>query len=34
MSETTYNVIAPEARVPVKTWTKGVQLEDAARQQC
>jgi tRNA-splicing ligase RtcB (3'-phosphate/5'-hydroxy nucleic acid ligase) len=33
MSETTYNVIAPEHGVPVKAWTKGVPLEDAARQQ-
>ena len=31
MSEMTYNVIAPETGVPVKTWTKGVPLEDAAR---
>jgi tRNA-splicing ligase RtcB (3'-phosphate/5'-hydroxy nucleic acid ligase) len=33
MRETTYNVIAPEHGVPVKAWTKGVPLEDAARQQ-
>jgi tRNA-splicing ligase RtcB (3'-phosphate/5'-hydroxy nucleic acid ligase) len=33
MPETTYNVIAPETGVPVKTWTKGVPLEDAARKQ-
>jgi tRNA-splicing ligase RtcB (3'-phosphate/5'-hydroxy nucleic acid ligase) len=33
MSETTYNVIAPETGVPVKAWTKGVPLEDAARKQ-
>src|SRR5438309_1252256 len=33
MSETTYNVIAPESGVPVKSWTKGVPLEDAARNQ-
>src|SRR5436190_8853421 len=33
MSETTYNVIAPESGVPVKTWTKGVPLEDSARKQ-
>ena len=33
MSETTYNVIAQDAGVPVKAWTKGVPLEDAARQQ-
>ena len=31
MAETTYNVIAPESGVPVKAWTKGVSLEDAAR---
>src|SRR3954452_25189252 len=33
MSETSYNVFAPESGVPVKAWTKGVQLEDQARQQ-
>jgi tRNA-splicing ligase RtcB len=33
MSENTYNVIAPASGVPVKAWTKGVPLEDAARQQ-
>jgi len=33
MSEHKYNVIAPEHGVPVKAWTKGVQLEDAARKQ-
>ncbi len=33
MSETTYNMITPETGVPVKAWTKGVPLEDAARQQ-
>ena len=33
MSETTYNVIATEAGVPVKAWTKGVPLEDSARKQ-
>jgi tRNA-splicing ligase RtcB len=33
MSEITYNVIAPENGVPVKAWTKGVPLEDAARKQ-
>ena len=31
--ETAYNVFAPEKGVPVKTWTKGVPLEDAARAQ-
>ena len=29
MSETTYNVFAPERGLPVKAWTKGVPLEDA-----
>lgn len=33
MSETTYNLIAPDHGVPVKAWTKGVPLEDAARKQ-
>lgn len=33
MSETTYNMITPETGVPVKAWTKGVPLEDQARQQ-
>jgi tRNA-splicing ligase RtcB len=33
MSESTYNVLASEGGVPVKAWTKGVPLEDAARQQ-
>src|SRR6266700_2836945 len=33
MSETTYNVFAPEHGVPVKAWTKGVPLEDVARTQ-
>jgi tRNA-splicing ligase RtcB len=33
MPETTYNVIAPENGVPIKAWTKGVQLEDEARKQ-
>jgi tRNA-splicing ligase RtcB len=33
MSQTNYNVIASEGAVPVKAWTKGVQLEDQARQQ-
>jgi tRNA-splicing ligase RtcB len=33
MSETTYNVIAPENGMPVKTWTKGVPLDDSARKQ-
>jgi tRNA-splicing ligase RtcB (3'-phosphate/5'-hydroxy nucleic acid ligase) len=33
MSETPYNVIASEKGVPIKAWTKGVPLEDQARQQ-
>jgi tRNA-splicing ligase RtcB len=33
MSEHKYNLITPEHGVPVKAWTKGVQLEDAARKQ-
>src|SRR5271169_1419202 len=33
MTENTYNVIKPDTGVPIKAWTKGVPLEDAARQQ-
>src|SRR5467141_5431322 len=33
MTDTTYNVLKPDNGVPIKAWTKGVQLEDAARQQ-
>jgi tRNA-splicing ligase RtcB len=33
MTDNTYNVIKPENGVPIKAWTKGVPLEDAARQQ-
>src|SRR5260221_7258287 len=33
MSDPTYNVIVPEKGAPIKAWTKGVQLEDQARQQ-
>jgi hypothetical protein len=33
MTDNTYNVIKPDNGVPVKAWTKGVPLEDAARQQ-
>ena len=33
MPETTYNVFAPEKGVPIKAWTKGVPIEDAARKQ-
>src|SRR6204780_1984313 len=33
MSEMGYDVIAAEKGVPIKAWTRGVQLEDQARQQ-
>src|ERR687888_254007 len=33
MTDHTYNVIKPDSGVPIKAWTKGVPLEDAARQQ-
>jgi tRNA-splicing ligase RtcB (3'-phosphate/5'-hydroxy nucleic acid ligase) len=33
MNENTYNVIKPDNGVPIKAWTKGVPLEDGARQQ-
>jgi tRNA-splicing ligase RtcB len=33
MTETTYNVMKPDKGAPIKAWTKGVLLEDAARQQ-
>jgi tRNA-splicing ligase RtcB len=33
MSEATYNVLTPEIGVPIKAWTRGVPLEDAARKQ-
>ena len=33
MTDQTYNVIKPDTGVPIKAWTKGVQLEDAAREQ-
>jgi tRNA-splicing ligase RtcB len=33
MSEKPYNVITPPSGMPIKAWTKGVPLEDAARQQ-
>ncbi len=33
MSEHTYNVITPGTGVPIKAWTRGVPLEDAARNQ-
>src|SRR5712692_571326 len=31
--ETNYNVLTTENGVPIKAWTKGVQLEDQARKQ-
>src|SRR2546425_12036909 len=33
MSDKPYNVITPEKGVPIKAWTKGVPLEDAAQKQ-
>src|SRR5215472_8877190 len=33
MTEQTYNVITPDNGVPIKAWTKGVPLEDAAQKQ-
>lgn len=33
MTDDNYNVIKPDNGVPIKAWTKGVQLEDTARQQ-
>src|ERR1700704_1099407 len=33
MSEPNYNIIVPKKGVPIKAWTKGVPLEDEARQQ-
>src|SRR6185503_1392188 len=33
MTGTTYNVLKPDKGSPIKAWTKGVPLEDAARQQ-
>ncbi len=33
MTDPTYNVIQPERGVPIKAWTKGVPLEDAAQKQ-
>src|SRR5258707_2625577 len=33
MTDATYNLMMPDKGVPIKAWTKGVQLEDAARQQ-
>jgi tRNA-splicing ligase RtcB (3'-phosphate/5'-hydroxy nucleic acid ligase) len=33
MTDATYNVMKPDNGVPIKAWTMGVPLEDAARQQ-
>jgi len=33
MTDSTYNIIKPETGVPIKAWTRGVPLEDAARAQ-
>jgi tRNA-splicing ligase RtcB len=33
MPDNPYHVIKPDSGVPIKAWTKGVPLEDAARQQ-
>jgi tRNA-splicing ligase RtcB len=33
VTEHTYNVITPESGVPIKAWTKGVPLEEAAQKQ-
>src|SRR5499433_2407450 len=33
MTDATYNVIKPENGVPIKAWTKGVPLENAAQKQ-
>jgi tRNA-splicing ligase RtcB len=33
MTEKTYNVITPEKGVPIKAWTKGVPVEEAAEKQ-
>src|SRR3974390_2440496 len=33
MAESSYNLIATENAAPIKAWTKGVPLEDQARQQ-
>ena len=32
MTDTTYKMMKPDKDVPIKAWTKGVPLEDAARQ--
>jgi tRNA-splicing ligase RtcB len=33
MTERNYNIIAPDAGVPIKAWTRGVALEEAAEKQ-
>src|SRR5499425_3907619 len=33
MTENTYNVITPEKGVPIKAWTRGVPVEEAAQKQ-
>lgn len=33
MSQAAYNLITPESGVPIKAWTRGVPIEEAARQQ-
>src|SRR5262245_41750257 len=33
MSEIRYNLIKTEGGVPIKAWTRGVELQDAARKQ-
>jgi tRNA-splicing ligase RtcB len=33
MSDKNYNIITPEQGVPIKAWTRGVPLEDAAKKQ-
>ncbi|MGI8653642.1 MAG: hypothetical protein ACR2LC_00320 [Pyrinomonadaceae bacterium] len=33
MTEHNYNVIAPERGVPIKAWTRGVGVEEAAEKQ-
>jgi len=33
MSDTTYNVMKPDKGVPIKAWTKGVPVEEAAQKQ-
>src|SRR5271169_3116653 len=33
MADATYNVLTTETGVPIKAWTKGVQLEEQARKQ-